>query len=206
MKTKSDQEQPVTIEQIEGIVTGAVSDAKELQQSTGSLPKVDQDGHSECPFAEDWYANHEELRKKVQKRLPELHECLTVVAEQIRKYGNDLAVVSTHKDQLNRDRPRSHFSEAEAELAALYKRHLQLQDRLEQAILFVNDVLQEASTKQFPGKIPQKWPQLGGAPGAYAAQADPNPVDDGKSGADRELTALFDMKHNTEGEGYDGIH
>ncbi|MHC4116586.1 MAG: hypothetical protein ACYSWO_03655 [Planctomycetota bacterium] len=206
MTTKPDKEQPVTVEQIEGIVTEAVSDAKALQQSSGSLPKVDQDGHSECPFAEELYAKHEELRKKVQKRLPQLHECLTVVAEQITKYGNDLVVVSTHQDRLNRDRPRAHFSEAEAQLAALYKRYLQLQDRVEQAIHFVNDVLQEASTKRFPGKIPQKWPQSGGVAGASAAQTDPNPVGDGKSGADRELTALFEMKHNTESEDHDDIH
>lgn len=206
MKTKADKEQPLTIQEMQGIVTAAVSDAKQLQQSTGSLPKVDQEGDSECPFAEELYAKHEELRKKVQQRIAELHECLGVVAEQIRKYGNDLVVVSTHEDELNRDRPRAHFSEAEAQLAAVYKRYLQLQNRIEQAILFINDVLEQASAKRFPGKIPQERPQLGGASGALAAQTDSNPVGDGKSGADRELTALFEMKLNPEDENCDGIH
>jgi uncharacterized protein YdhG (YjbR/CyaY superfamily) len=206
MTTKPDKERRFTIEQIESIVAGAVSEAKALQQSSGSLPEVDQEGHSECPFAEDLYAKHEELRDKVQKRLAELNDCLTFVAERITKVGNDLVVVSTHEDRLNRDRPRAHFSEAEAQLAALYKRYLQLQERIKQAIQFVNDVLQEASTKRFPGKIPQKRPQSGGGAKASSAQTDHDPVGDGKSGADRELTALFEMKHNTEGEDYGDIH
>ncbi len=197
MTSSTNREQQLTIKEIESIVAGAVSDAQELQQSSGSLPNVDQEGNSECPFAEQLYAKHEELRKKVQRRLAELHECLAAIDEQITKYGHDLAVVSANKDRLNRDRPRAHFSEAEAELAGLYKRCLQVRDRVEQAILFVDEVLQQAATKRFPGRIPRDRPQWGGA---AAGPGSSNPVGDGKSGADRELAALFEMDRNTQGE------
>jgi hypothetical protein len=195
MTSRTNDKQPITIKQIEDTVAQAVSDAQQLQRSTGSLPRVDQNGNSECPFAEQLYAKHEELRKKVQQRLAELHECLLAIDEQITGYGHDLAVVSSQKDRLNRDRPRAHFSEAEANLAGLYKRCLQVRDRIEQAILFLDEVLQQAATKRLPGRMPrdrQHWS------GATVEPGSPNPVGDGKSGVDRELEALFEIDRRTK--------
>jgi len=197
MTDRTNDQKPKTIKEIESIIGCAVLDAQKLQQSSGSLPNVDQEGDSECPFAEQLYAKHEELRKKVQRHLAKLHECLAVVDDQIREYGHDLAVVSAHKDRLNRDRPRDHFSEAEAELASLYKRCLQVRVRVEEAIRFVDEVLQQAATKRFPGRLPRDREQSGGP---VAGRGDPNPVGDGKSGADRELAELFEMDRSKQGK------
>jgi len=197
MTGRPNDKQSITIKQIESIIATAVSNAQKLQQSSSSLPKVDEEGNSECPFAEQLYAKHEELRKKVQKALAKLHECLAVVDDKIRKYGHDLAVVSAHKDRLNRDRPREHFSEAEAELAALYKQCIQVRERVEEAIRFVDEVLQQAATKRFPGGFPRDRQQSGGP---VVGPVDPNPVGDGKSGADRELAELFETDRNKQGK------
>jgi len=197
MTGRKNDKQAITIKEIESIIGVAVMDAQKLQQSTGSLPNVDQEGNSECPFAEQLYAKHEELRKKVQWHLAKLHDCLAVVDDQIRKYGHDLAVVSAHKDRLNRDRPRDHFSEAEVQLATLYKRCLQVRGQVEEAIRFVDEVLQQAATKRFPGRLPRDRQQSGGP---VIGRGDPNPVGDGKSGADRELAELFEMDRSRQGK------
>jgi len=182
-------EQRVNIEQVEQFLSAAKSKAEELSQSTHSLPPVNEDGSSECDFAEEQYAKHEELRTELQGLLAQAHEYLTAVEEAITQLGHDLAVISAHEDRLHRDTPRAHFSEAEARVAALYNRYRQLKAQIVETIEYIDQVLQEASIKRFPGGIPRKWP---GLPATVPARTKAAESHAGVY-AEQELDALFEM-------------
>jgi hypothetical protein len=186
-------EQRVDIQEVETFVSAAKADAAELRQSTHSLPPVNQDGSSPCPWAEPLYAKHDELRNKLQSHLHQAREYLTAVESETTKCSHDLAVITVHEDRLHRDQPRAHFSEAEARVAALYKRYQHLQAQLKELITYLDKVIQEAAPWQFPGGLPRKWPDLGTAP------VRPKPGD-GDTGApsEQELDALFEMDRRAQ--------
>lgn len=181
-------EERVNIEHVDQILTSAKGKAEELSQSTHSLPPVNEDGSSDCEFAEEWYAKHEELRTDVQGLLAQVHEYLTAVEDEITKLSHDLAVISTHEDRLHRDAPRAHFSEAEAQVAALYNRYRQLRQQIIDTIVYIDQVLQDASTKRFPGGVPRKWP---GLQARVPARTKAGEASTGSQTA-QELDALFD--------------
>ena len=186
-------EQRVDIQEVETFVSAAKADAAELRQSTHSLPPVNEDGGSPCPWAEPLYAKHDELRNKVQGHLSQGHEYLTAVDSEITKCSHDLAVLTAHEDRLHRDQPRAHFSEAEARVAALYERYQRLRAQLKELIAYLDKVIQEAAPWQFPGGLPRKWPDLGTAP------VRPKPGDgDTGAPAEQELDALFEMDRRAQ--------
>ena len=182
-------EERVNIGRAEQFLASAKSVAEAVDRSTHSLPRVNEDGSSDCGFAEELYARHEELHSKLQGLLGQAHEYLTAVEEEITKLAHDLTVLSTQQDRLHRDAPRSHFSEAEAAVAALYNRYQQLRDQIVETIQYLDQVLQEASTKRFPGRIPRQWPSLGGT---TSGPQSPEGVDT-RDTVDRELDELFEM-------------
>lgn len=185
-------EQRVNIEQVGQFLKAAKSKAEELSECTHSLPPIDADGSSECDSAEELYAKHEELRTELQGLLAQAHEYLTAVEDEITKLGHDLAVISAHEDRLHRDAPRAHFSEAEARVAALYNRYRKLKGQIVETIKYVDQALQEASTKRFPGGIPRKWPGIQTrVPGPAKAAGSNTDVD-----AEQELDALFETDRN----------
>jgi hypothetical protein len=182
-------EQEVHIEQVEQFVASAKPKAEELHRATERLPHVNEDGSSDCEFAEQMYAEHEELRTTVQDLLAEAHKYLTAVEDQITKLGRNLVVISAHEDRIHRDAPRAQFSEAEAQVAALYKRFRQAKSQIVETMKYIDQVLQQAATKQFPGRIPYKWPGL--QPGIPDRPSTPEP--NVPANADEELKALFAM-------------
>lgn len=139
-------------------LSAALSEAKELQQSVRSLPKVDPKGNSECPFAEELYAKKEELQKKVEYRFEQLHVYLELVEEIINEIKKDLGLITYQEDQLQRQPPKQHYSDAKTELAGKYQQHRNLQEEVKRVMQVVDEVLQQAVAKRYPGKIPQKWP------------------------------------------------
>jgi transposase len=142
------------------------------------------------------YAKHEELCAKLQGTLGEAHDYLVRVEDEITKLAHDLTVLSTHQDHLHRDRPRAHFSEAEAAIAALYNRYRRLRDRIVETIKYLDKVLQEASAKRFPGGIPR---QGSGGEDPVSGRQGPKEADT-RAGADRELEELFELDRR----GHDG--
>jgi len=189
-----DSEKTLGVSGVEGLMNKAVAAAKEFQRAAGELPKVDKNGSSECPFAEELYAKAEKCREKCQGLQVQLHECLTLVQNEIDKCGHDLSVLSAQKDQLNRDRPRAHFSAAEARIASMYKKWIQLRDSLKRTIVDIDDMLQQTKDKRYPGGMPQEWPNTGRF---HPRQAPSDSRESESTGADKEIDRLFDMDRDS---------
>jgi len=191
-RRQKEMHEPPNIPKIEQLLEAVIGMAERLHSAVAALPDADEEGNSECPFAEDLYAAAEELRAEVESWLEQLEEHLTEVGEEIGRIKGDLTVVSAHQDQLHGDRAREHFSQAEVELAALYKRYLALRDRLEEVIEAVKEILQEAAGKKWPGGKPRRRgevdPENAPPPKRLVPLARPG-------GADQELQDLMEMEY-----------
>lgn len=181
----------VNIDEVEAYIQSALARAEDLFQAVHSLPNVDEQGDSECPFAEELYAKKEECQKEVQGCLSRLQGHLSAVEEAIARINGDQELVSAHGAQLHGDRAKGHFSQAEGELGALCKRYEKLRDRIEETIERIEEILAEAATKQFPGRQPRRWPGGGGK--GPNPPGEPTGQGPGGSGADQELEALFEL-------------
>ena len=179
-------EETITIAEIEAFLQKAAKCVEELLRAASQLPKVDENGSSECPFAEELYAKKEEAQKKVQQCLPQLNIYRGWVGQEINRCKKNLVVISAHQDMLNRDRPRRYFSQAETKLAALYKKLLTLREKIDQMIKKIQEALREAAQKQYPGKIPQKDRYSSLAPSAFE-----QPSEQDTSDIDRDLRQML---------------
>jgi len=164
---------------VEEYLGRAEQKAEELWQALDSLPEVDEEGGSDCPFAKELYEKKEALQQEVETALHTLKEYSEEVQKEIVRVKGNMVVISSREDQLHGDRAREHFSEAEVKLAAQYKRLLRLRDRIQEVIEKIEDVIRAARSRVFPGGQRE------------GAKTPAHPVE---GGADEELEALLELE------------
>ncbi|HBG25748.1 MAG: hypothetical protein A2Y10_20275 [Planctomycetes bacterium GWF2_41_51] len=150
---RSSQQDQITIQDVESILQHTESCIGNLDSAAGQLPRVEEDGSSECPFAKELYDKKEEAQKKVEACLNRLHECHKWCMEQINKCKNNLVIVSANADRLNDDLPLQDFTEAEVKLSAMYKKVIRLNEKIEKMVKKCQKAIQHASQKQFPSDV-----------------------------------------------------
>ena len=151
----------INLTDVKSTVETARDRAEELLTATRSLPDVDEEGNSDCPFAEERYAKKEKIQQEVEGLFKRLHESKADVEYLIDNCKRNLEVVSANEDMLNSDRPRAKFSEAEAALAVKYKAYVRLRERIEETIKIVDKALREAVGKRYPGRSPKNGREQG---------------------------------------------
>ena len=188
----NDQIKKITIAEVEGYVGIADSCVEQLLQAARQLPRVEEDGSSECPFAEERYAIKEEAQRDAEICLEKLGAYLSWVDDQIGRCENNLQTISSGQQQLNTDSARDKLSEAEEQLDAFRKRLTKLRDDIEDAMKKVDKALQESVGKRFPGKIPQKNPQFT-VPPSVPFWPDSNSSQGNSGSADENLKEMLSM-------------
>ena len=157
--------------------------AEELFRAVRSLPRVEADGSSECPFAGELHARKEKLQQELQSRFGTLHSYREFVRSEIARCKNNLVVLRARGDMLHGDRARAEYSQAEVDASAYYERCVKMRDRIEEMVGFVQGILRAASSKQLP-------PGRGSTGGDQEAPSGPRA---GGLGSDDELEKLFDL-------------
>ena len=155
-ETKKPTEENITIPEIEQFLQFCAQCIEQLLLAVRQQPIVDKEGSSECPFAEELYAKKEEAQEKVSQCLKQLDKYSCWLTKEIGRCKNNMTVISAHQDKLNNDRPRKYFSDAEARLAALYKKLIRLLEKVKEMFIKAQEAIREAAQKQYPGKIPKK--------------------------------------------------
>ena len=129
---------------------------KALSKKTGELPRVDGKGQSECGWAEDLYAENDELIKKVTQKLKKLREHQSVVEKVINGHRQNLDQIRMDANALHLSKAKKQYSFAELSQEFLYKKALEKKKALNDVFSWAEKVLNLARKKRFPGGEPRK--------------------------------------------------
>ena len=129
---------------------------KALSKKTGELPRVDGKGQSECGWAEDLYAENDELIKKVTQKLKKLREHQSVVEKVINGHRQNLDQIRMDANSLHLSKAKKQYSFAELSQEFLYKKALEKKKALNDVFSWAEKVLNLAREKRFPGGEPRK--------------------------------------------------
>ena len=145
-------EEEIDISRISSTVQHAEGRVNKLIQTIMLLPKIDKEGSSECPFAEELYAKKEEEKKVVLGELNNLISCQKHVTEAIGQCNKNRSVIETGQQGLHGDKAKGKYSEAEQQLDAENRRLHQLRRQIDQVIEAARNALRLADLKKWPGE------------------------------------------------------
>jgi len=129
---------------------------EDLENKIGVLPKVDENGSSECPFAEDLYTAKEEAEEKVREALPTLCAYQSILEDELDRCRTNLERISLDAQSINMSTAKDHYGRAESLQEAQYRRVDLQRAAVAEMIARGNKALAESATKKFPGREPQR--------------------------------------------------
>jgi len=110
---------------------------EDLQQTYRILPKVDKDGSSECPFAEDIYAKKQRHELEVESHLDKLKREKKEVIKKIRNIKNASIIIASNKESIHNLSAYEKYEEAEKKQQEKIKL---LKTEIERLQLQINDL------------------------------------------------------------------
>ena len=153
----------VTAEGVDSFVKYLMELLEKLRSSIKILPKVDQDGRYECPFAGTLYAKKDEAIEPLINKLKEAPYYLDAIANTINKYMQNLATINKDAGNLNSKEAREKYEQAikatEYQIEVNEKRRSDLLDVMKQA----EELISLARSKKWPGAKPEEhsYPPVG---------------------------------------------
>ena len=150
-----EQAPEVNLEEIAQFVQQAEAKIKELVRASASLPKVEGDGSSECPFAEQLYAKKAGVHAEVQGLIAQLQQYLLQLNAEIHKCTSQHGLITGNASRLHGAEARGHFSQAQLALEERHMRCVELRNRVQRALKIAEATMQAAAAKQFPGGQPR---------------------------------------------------
>jgi hypothetical protein len=154
----------LNIENIDSTISYMKSLVEGLLNAISVLPKVDEEGNSECPFAEDLYAQKEEAAEKVEAELPKLRGYVGVVEQEIARCEANLQEINADSGSLNLPEAKGKYNEAVRAQETQYKKAIGQRKALTDTISRAEEALSLSRSKAFPVRKPQKsyHPPVGG--------------------------------------------
>ena len=168
-------EERVNPEQLESDVRHVEHLIEEMVRATKALPPVDEQGVSECPFAEDLYAQNERRVAELQEKVLGLRNKLPSLDREIQRWCTNIGVVAAGHGKLHGDQAKDDFAQASGTLNLQYDRFMELRNRVVMVIQEARAAIGQAMLKQYPGKIPDQRPPIA-PPGVSAPDMVPPPV------------------------------
>ena len=142
---------------------------EDLQAATQILPKVDEKGSSECPFAESLYAQKEKAEEKVIEELKNASGYLDLVKGEITMWRRNLTQIIADADALNLPQAREEYNKAKESTNIQIEKNVKLQEELLDLVSKAEQHLQLAQEKKWPLRKPKEGvgqvPILGGGLG-----------------------------------------
>jgi hypothetical protein len=133
------------------------SHIKELESAL-ALPEVNEDGSSECPFAQSLYAKKEELEEQVTHDLEKLKRYAKVLDNEIQRCQRNLAKIQADGGKLNLLETSEHYSHAANAQQQHLKSAIEDKDAISVVLSKAQAVLNVSRTRKYPGKKPQEQP------------------------------------------------
>jgi hypothetical protein len=123
---------------------------EKLQSKIDILPKVDKEGRSECPFAEDLYFEKDQEAEEVAKKLKRLRLCLEFVVRELTRLRQDLARTMADAGSLHLKKAKEEYSHAVRSLRVHIKKNIDRRNKLIDLISQTEKLLNTAHSKKWP--------------------------------------------------------
>lgn len=137
------------------LIKRALVSAAELRRDTDTLPRVNADGSSECPFSENLFYRKERTAQFVRDDLRQLRDFLTSCTNHIAIGQNKIHELAHEREALNGKAAQDCFAKAELHWQAQLQNDQQVRRDLIDTIAEVEATLREAGARQFPGGDPR---------------------------------------------------
>jgi hypothetical protein len=144
-----------SVAEARALIQRALASAAELRRDTDTLPRVNPDGSSECPFAEDLFYRKERTAQFVRDDLRQLRDFLTSCTNHIAIGQNKIHELAHEREALNGRAAQDWFAEAELRWQAQLRNDQQVRRDLIDTIAEIEATLREAGARQFPGGDPR---------------------------------------------------
>lgn len=168
---------------------------EQLSSATSVLPNVDEEGNSECPFAEKLYAKKDECMEKLEKELQELPRYQAFLEKEISRCSSNLDQIGKGVNSLYHDETKEKFEAAKRAQQAEYNDAIRKRKDFTALISRAEKVLALARSKEFPGDKSHKGfgPQSGAfeGQGATGSPYGPSVAPPGRPSVQDEIDSLI---------------
>jgi hypothetical protein len=131
-----------------------------LETKINVLPKVDERGDSECPFAEDLYAQKEEEMEKVRKHLEKLRGLLVILENEITRLRCNLSRVQTDGSSLHLESAKERYQSAKQGLEHHINKNQDKKKKILNLMSRAEKMLSLAGAKKWPSGKPKAHKQV----------------------------------------------
>ena len=153
---RSEEHSEVKLEDVDSFIEYMEGLLEELWGKINQLPEVDQNGHSDCHFAEELYAYKEEAAAIVAEESKKLQVYLELVKKEIDRCHHNIDQLRTDRSSLNFDEAKKRYDAAKkAEEKQLNKAILQ-KKKLIDLIKKAEELLSLAKEKNWPLGEPKR--------------------------------------------------
>ena len=155
-KNRSKESKDIRLEDVDSDMKIMSTLLGELQSKINILPKVDENGRSECPFAEDLYFEKEKAAKKVSEYLEKMHRYVGLVEQEIVRFHNNIATIRADANSLFLIQAKENYKQAEESQIFHIKKTTDQKKDLLDLISRAEKMLQLARGEKWPGEKPEK--------------------------------------------------
>ena len=125
---------------------------KELDEKMSILPKVEEDGSSECPFAKDLYAEKEAAEKKLSDQLSVLRHRASILESELERCRQNMDTIVSDGASLQTIPTQNQYQQAETIQAQEWRKIDDLHQQFLHMIQEVEKWLEKSQQKKFPIK------------------------------------------------------
>ena len=176
--------------QLRGALSAISRRVAHLKTAMTSLPYVTEDGSSECPEAENLYAEKEYLEAQVRSDVQMLNLYMVALGKEIQRCQKNLQRLQADQARLNRQEPSEYYSEAIEAQQRQLRGAVQDRDAVYIVLAEAKAVLKVSQTRKFPGKEPQ-WRPISPRTPSGPSKSSSSPSSAGKSS--NELEGLLSL-------------
>jgi hypothetical protein len=148
---------------------------KDLERAVPGLPYVNEDGESECSFAENLWAQKEELEETVSGKLGVLSNHLMQLDAKRLSCIKELGKIQEDYKKLNLQETSDHYAEAVLRLTEKCRSFEEMKDAVTAVLVRARAVLKQSKGRKFPGRKPQQQFSLPVGPSGPSPSSSPSP-------------------------------
>ncbi|MEI8043293.1 MAG: hypothetical protein WCL11_17935 [Verrucomicrobiota bacterium] len=160
----------------------------QLEEFWPRMPKVDANGNSECPFAEDMYRKKAGLEKKISEKVAVLRDMRDDIARELERCKRNLARISVDAGKLQ---TRGAVKQYDKGFCVQENEYLEAKwqlDEVDEALLRAQATLEASRRKAYPIPLSEDW-----KPSGLPASASSFPEPRGQTRLDREVGDLISL-------------